>query len=243
MVLKEVGYETSKEFLFENSYFIITKTEKSSLISINKFKDIVNELKAIPIIIDAKQHDYIVSIISHAPHVIAATLVNMVKKLDSKNQIMKTLAAGGFKDITRIASSDPTMWSNICKENKDEIINSLKIYILMLENFINNIENEEKVFEFFKSSKNYRDSFINKKINGNSMPELDVNIKDEKGAIARIANILSNNDISIRNIEVLNNRESNYGALKIVFRNFKERDIAYKCLTKKHYDIKQIDWK
>lgn len=234
------GYNTSKDFLFENSYYIITKTQKNNYNSIEKLKELILELKAIPIIIDAEEHDYIVSIISHVPHVIAATLVNLLKNLDFENQLMKTLAAGGFKDITRIASSDPIVWSNICNENKTEIIKILNLFINMVDDFVKNINDNNKVYNFFESSKIYRDSFNNKKINGTSIPELNINIKDENGAIANIANILSDNNIGIKNIEVINNRENNYGALKISVTNYDQLDIGYNILIQNGYDVKKV---
>lgn len=235
------GYDTSKDFLFENAYYIITKTEFNKESAVEKLKDIILELKAIPIIVDAKEHDYITGVISHVPHVVAATLVNMVKTLDNKESLMKTLAAGGFKDITRIASSDPVMWSNICKENKEEIVKILKIFDNMINNFIIDIDDFEKTYEYFDTSKKYRDSFINRKINGNTMPELNICIKDENGAIAKIAQILSDNNIGIKNIEVVNNRENNYGALKIIVRTYEEMSTGYEILIKSGYDVKKVE--
>lgn len=234
------GYETSKDLLFENSYYIITKSHSNNPQSIEKLKELILEIKAIPIIIDENKHDYITSVISHIPHVVASSLVRLVKKLDDESETMKTLCAGGFKDITRIASSDPTMWENICNENKEEIVNNLNILIKILENFKNNINNRNEIYDFFETSKIYRDSFINKKINGNTMPELNISIKDENGAIAKITTILSENDIGIKNIEVLNNRENNFGALKIIVRNYEEMEKGYKIIKNLGYDIKKM---
>lgn len=235
------GYETSVDLLFENSYYIITKSKRNKTESVEKLKELISDIKAIPIIIDADNHDYITAVISHVPHVIAATLVNMVKSLDDKNETMKTLAAGGFKDITRIASSDPTMWENICMENKDEILKVLKTFKNIISNFEDNIISSEKTYNFFDSSKKYRDSFINKKINGNTMPELNIEVKDENGAIAKITTILSNNNIGIKNIEVLNNRENNYGALRVIVRTYDERDKGYEILKSLDYEVRKIN--
>ena len=237
---ERVGYETSKEFLFENSYYIITKKSTNKQQSIEKLKEIIIEIGAIPIIIDEEKHDYITSVISHVPHIVASALVRLVRDLDDEEELMKTLAAGGFKDITRIASSDPTMWENICNENKHEITNVLKILINILENFEKQIDNREKTYKFFETSKEYRDSFINKKINGNTMPEIDICVKDENGAIAKITAILSENDIGIKNIEVLNNRENNFGALKIIVNSYVEREIANDIIKDLGYEVTGI---
>lgn len=234
------GYATSKELLFENSYYIITQSKRNKSESVEKLKELILEINAIPIIIDANKHDYITAAISHVPHVVAATLVNMVKNLDDENETMKTLAAGGFKDITRIASSDPTMWENICSENREEILKILNDFKTIIEKFERNISSHKETYEFFDSSKKYRDSFINKKINGNTMPELNITVKDENGAIAHITTILSNNDIGIKNIEVLNNRENNYGALRVIVRTYEEREKGYDVLKSFGFDVKKV---
>lgn len=233
------GYQTSKEFLFENSYYIITKSAKSTQRAIDILKELIIAIGAIPIIIDEDKHDYITATISHVPHVIAYSLVSLVKQLDDENETMKNLAAGGFKDITRIASSDPEMWENICSENKEEILKILSIFKDIINQFEQGISNSETTYNFFSEAKKYRDSFINKRINGNTMPELNINIKDENGAIATITTILSAKNISIRNIEILNNRENNYGALKIIFNTYEQMQEAHNLLKQFGYEVRE----
>lgn len=235
------GYQTSKELLFENSYYIITKHEKNKDENIEKLKELIEAIKAIPIVVESDKHDYITAAISHVPHVIAAGLVNLVKQLDDENETMKMLAAGGFKDITRIASSDPTMWQNICFDNKEEILKVINVFENIIDNFKAGIENQDSTFGFFDSSKTYRDSFISRKIGGNTMPELNISVKDENGAIAKITTILSANEIGIKNIEVLNNRENNFGALRVVVRTYEERDKGYDVLTGFGFDVVKVN--
>ncbi len=237
------GFETSKEILFENSYYIIVKSKKSNESSLEILKELVLELKAIPIVINEDEHDYITAVISHVPHIVAYSLVNLLKQSDDVNETMKTLAAGGFKDITRIASSDPTMWENICHENKEQILKVMDDLLDIFEKVKKQIKDGERddIYNFFEESKNFRDSFVNRKINGNTMPELDVSIKDENGAIAKVTTILSNNNIGIKNIEVVNNRENNYGALKIIFPSYFKRDEALNILKDNGFEVKIIE--
>ena len=236
---ERTGYNTSNNYLFENTYYIITKN--SNIEATKKVETIVKELKAIPVTVEPEKHDYIVAAISHVPHVIAAGLVNLVKDLDDEKENLKTLAAGGFKDITRIASSDPTMWMHICSENKKEIIPILEKYIQTLNEIKDNINNSKNVYNFFDSSKKYRDSFINKKVNGQALPTLNITIKDESGAIAKIANILADKNISIKNIGIVNNRETIDGALNIVFSSFEEQEKGYIILTQNNYIVSKIN--
>lgn len=232
------GYNTSHDLLFENTYYILTENDNKASVKI--VEEIVRELKAIPVIIDYKKHDHIVAAISHVPHIIAAGLVNMVKQLDDTEEHMKLLAAGGFKDITRIASSDPTMWEHICKENKDEIIPVLEKYISDLQNFRKNIDDSEKNYNYFETSKKYRDSFVNKKINGFTAPMLNVIIKDEKGSLAKVIGLLSDNDVNIKNIGIIHNRESADGALELEFYSVKDQDRGFDVLNENGYEVCKI---
>lgn len=88
-----------------------------------------NAIGALPLVLDYHRHDFIVAAISHLPHLIASSLVNLVHDCDSEDQMMKRLAAGGFKDITRIASSSPVMWEQICMTNTGNITEVLDRYI------------------------------------------------------------------------------------------------------------------
>ena len=83
--------------------------------------DLVRLIHAIPITVTGKTHDYVVASVSHVPHIVASSLVNLVKDRDTDSQLMKLVAAGGFRDITRIASSSPEMWENICLSNRRPI--------------------------------------------------------------------------------------------------------------------------
>ena len=99
---------------------------------------------AIPLTLSYKEHDYVTAAISHLPHVIAASLVNLVKSCDSKDGVMKMIAAGGFKDITRIASSSPEMWQQICLTNAENISSLLRTYIQSLNELADYIDDHNR---------------------------------------------------------------------------------------------------
>lgn len=93
--------------MLENAYYILTPTTKTSPERLEEFRSLVTQLGAVALVLDYHLHDYATAAISHLPHIIAYSLVNLVKKSDDANETMKTIAAGGFKDLTRIASSSP----------------------------------------------------------------------------------------------------------------------------------------
>lgn len=216
------GYATSNDHLFENAYYILINSNERII-------EVIKELKAIPILISIEEHDHVVAAISHVPQIIATTLVNTVKDFD--NEHMKTLAAGGFKDITRIASSDPTMWEHICHDNEDEIRDILGLFINKLQDFKDNIlGNDKGVYKYIETGRDYRNSFNNIKINGEAIPKLEISIKDEFGSVEKVIHELAINKINIKNLNIVNNRENMNGVLSISFEKYEDLDRAKEAL-------------
>ena len=81
---------------------------------------VARAVNAIPMVVSCEEHDLAVAAISHLPHIVASSLVNLVRDSDDSRETMKQIAAGGFKDITRIASASPEMWEQICMTNTDK---------------------------------------------------------------------------------------------------------------------------
>ena len=125
---EKTGYENAKTHLIENAYYIITPGTGVPEDTVNEFVALVSSLKALPLVLDYRQHDFITACVSHLPHLIASSLVELVKELDGPDELMKRIAAGGFKDITRIASSSPDMWEQICMTNSENILKALDHY-------------------------------------------------------------------------------------------------------------------
>ncbi len=215
---ERIGYANSKSGILENAYYILTKTDYTQEDRLNRYYDLVKSIGVIPLIVTYKQHDYITAAISHVPHVVSASLVNLVHDNDSTDQLMKTIAAGGFKDITRISSSSPVMWQQICLTNNENISDLLGKYIDSLKDIKKAIDSkdEEKIINFFDSARNYRESFIDASSGPiKKMLELHVDIADKPGNIAAVATLLSENNINIKNIGIVHNREYERGSLHI----------------------------
>ncbi|MDR0767506.1 MAG: prephenate dehydrogenase [Methanosarcinales archaeon] len=237
---EKTGYANSKAMLIENAYYILTPSANVSSDKITKMSELIDSLKAIPIILDYEKHDYITGTISHLPHLLAAGLVNYVKENDSEDELMKLLAAGGFKDMTRIASSSPVMWQQICLENSGNITEILGKYIVLLEQvkeFVEN-KNSQALYDMFASSKDYR----------NAIPDasagpikkafaLYCDIADVAGGIAAVAVILANCGINIKNIGIIHNREFEEGVLRVEFYEEESLSKAAKLLQEHKYAV------
>lgn len=241
---EKIGYSNSNSKLLENAYYILTPTPFVSQTMIDTLSQLVEKTGGIPILLKAKEHDDTVAAISHVPHIIAASLVHLIRNCDDKEGKMRALAAGGFRDITRIASSSPIMWQNICLTNSASIKDFLDQYIELLNQIShtlteNNIGFLEKyLYEFFDDAKDYRDSLPTTSLGIlDRIHEVYLDIIDEAGAIATIATILASNHISIKNIGIIHNREFQDGVLRIEFYHKEASIQAVDLLRKYSYTI------
>ncbi|MCB7520686.1 prephenate dehydrogenase [[Clostridium] hylemonae] len=234
------GYVNSKAMLIENAYYVLTPSAKVPQEKVKRYREFAEALKAIPVVLDYREHDHITGTISHLPHIIASSLVNFVKDTDTEDEMMKQLAAGGFKDITRIASSSPAMWQHICLKNRENISGILGEYIAALQKAKETVDraDEQGLYDLFDNSRNYR----------NSIPESSAgpikkafavycDIIDEAGGIAAIATILASNSLNIKNIGIVHNREFEEGVLRIEFYDGVSSSKAADLLQKFRYIV------
>lgn len=234
------GFSHSNPIILENAYYILTPTEQVSPQAIEAYRSLVSSLGALPLLLNCKEHDYVTAAISHVPHLIAAALVNLVRDHDTPDATMKMVAAGGFKDITRIASSSPDMWEAICMSNTQNIASLLDDYIDSLQNISCAIRERQQGYAYalFSESREYRDSFATQ--SGGPIKKIFgcyVDIPDETGALATIALILANKKISIKNIGIVHNREFEEGVLQIEFYQQKALDDAILLLRSLQYTV------
>lgn len=237
---EKTGYENSTDHLLENAYYIVTPTAKTKQEDADRLVEIARSIGSIPIVLDYHEHDRIVAAISHLPHLIASSLVNLVKDSDNQSELMKRLAAGGFKDITRIASSSPEMWEQICMTNRKNISSILGDYITSLTRIQKELDNAEQrsIYHLFETSRDYRNS-LPAKGSGALQPiyELYCDMVDEAGGIATLATILASNQISLKNIGIVHSREFIEAVLRIEFYDEQSMVQAADILRKHRYVI------
>ncbi|MEV2854620.1 prephenate dehydrogenase [Paenibacillus larvae] len=154
------GVEAATSYLFENAYYVLTPLPGTPETAIERLSEIIGWTKAKVIQVEAARHDDIVGAISHLPHVIAVALVNQIRKYHEADDLYKVLAAGGFRDITRIASSDPQVWRDILLNNREIVLKLLNDWDYELSHFRQlllecdgeGIQNEFKSAGEFRSS-------------------------------------------------------------------------------------------
>lgn len=234
------GYEAAHDRLVENAYYFVTPSETVADDKVSAFRTFIEDLGAIPILYSPERHDEITAYISHIPHVIASSLVNLVADHDDQSGMLKQLAAGGFKDITRIASSNPVVWEHILLSNPVNIVKGLQTFRNEIDTMINAIQSEDArgIYSFFDSAKDYRNS-IPEHATGviRVNYEVYIDIPDVPNAIAKAVNIISDAGINLKNIGITHNREDNEGVLRLSFYDNDSAIAAAEQLKQHQYTV------
>lgn len=152
------GFESSAGGLFKNRPCVLTPTDKTDPHALEKLIKFWQALGAHVVQMDIKTHDMIFAGISHLPHMVAFSLVNAVTDMENFEKQILQYSAGGFRDFTRIAASDPVMWRDIALMNKDHILNAINFFEKSLAQLKHSIAAGDAplIEQFFKKSHDTR---------------------------------------------------------------------------------------
>jgi prephenate dehydrogenase len=158
------GVSASRTGLFVNKHLIITNTDEVSSSAVKTVSELWQAVGAKVVAMSLHEHDAIFAKTSHLPHVVAFSLVNYLNSESNRDQLFD-LAAAGFYDFTRIASSDAEMWRDICITNKDQVLNALDGFRAQLDEIHDNIcaSDQQGILEYFGSAKSARNAGLVKK--------------------------------------------------------------------------------
>jgi len=160
---EESGPEAGFSSLFQNRWCILTPSKKAKEKDINLLQTFWEKVGSKVDIMEAKQHDYILSITSHIPHLIAYNIVNTSLNIqDEKESTIVKYSAGGLRDFTRIAASNPIMWRDIFIQNKKNTSKMIDKFIENLEDLKQAIESEDgkKLEQIFTKTKKIRKDIV-----------------------------------------------------------------------------------
>jgi len=236
------GVEAANEMLFENAFYVLTPEPDAPEEAVARLTSLLAHTRAQIVRVDPVLHDEIVGAISHLPHVIAVQLVNHVRSYNESNPLYQALAAGGFRDITRIASSDPIVWRDILIDNRQVLIRLLKEWRAGTEQFIAMLEtgNAAEIEEAFRTSGEFRSQFPERRKGAiGAVYECYVDVPDHPGIIGRIATELGNARINLSNLQIIESREDVPGILRLSFRTQADLDRAETLLGGLGFEAKR----
>ncbi len=226
------GVAASDPFLYQNSICVLTPAPASMayLDRLEALSTLWTSVGARVMIMSPASHDRIAAAISHLPQMLAVNLVNMVAGLNRQDPNHIPMAAGGFRDMTRIASSGYAVWNDILATNRDEIRHAVNLFIRCLQESMANMDrgNLQNVFE--EAAKTRACIPANSKGFLSPLHEILVVVQDKPGVIAGMAVALAGQQINIKDIEVLKVREGEGGTIRLAFENMETARRAVEIL-------------
>lgn len=232
------GYENSDLLLYENSVFIICSEKEND----EELKSYINFIKltgARIVLLDPHLHDRITAHVSHLPQLLSVLLMNQAKN-KKEDVALLDFAAGGFRDMTRIASSDFRIWESIIHYNKRDILKTLNNFqdqISFLHKLIEE-DNYKSIEDMFESARLARNEIpINTKGFLDPLFDITVFVKDEPGMISKISTIFFDNNINIKDIELLKIREGTGGNFKFYFESESDASKAKQLIINAGFNI------
>ena len=229
----KTGAASADVNLFENAYYIFTPSSLTTLDTLEEMRDLLSGLHARFIEIDAEEHDRVTAQISHFPHILASGLMEQTASYAEEHEMVRRFAAGGFRDMTRIAESEPSMWTSILLSNRDTIIERIEDFKGRLDEIGQAISkgDENQIWNFFNQAREQRQAMeIHKRGGVDSSYDLYVDVPDEEDVILRILELLRGT--SLVNIHINEeNREDVHGILQISFKNAQDLKRAEQVIT------------
>ncbi len=212
------GPSASDPYLFQNALYVLTPPGDRPDGSDEEFATFLKKyLGCRTVFLDPAIHDSIAATVSHLPHILASALVLAAGKKEAETAGTLSLAAGGFRDMTRIASAPYDMWHDIFATNKSAILPLLDSFLEILTEMKASLINDS-LRESFEKAREIRNRIpLSSKGFIGTLSEILIMAKDQPGFISSVSTLLSERQINIKDIEVLKVRENEGGTIRLAF--------------------------
>lgn len=228
------GIEHADPLLFQNAVYVLCPLRKNN--NIHLLVLLLKKIGARIFVMDAREHDRVAAAISHLPQLVAVGLMNIAAQKNQRNPAFLQLAAGGFRDMTRIASSSFPIWKDILKHNKSDVRQTLKEIEKALKQFGDDLSEKSlaRIGRKFQRAKSFRDS-IPKNSKGFLHPTHDIYVwvDDKPGVLAQMTSSLFDKKINISDIELMKIREGQGGTFRLSFETHETAQKAIAVLRRK----------
>ncbi len=215
---EQIGLAGADADLFEGAVWVLTPTESTDLDSFDRLKGIVGSLGADVIMLSPADHDRLVAVVSHVPHLVAATLMNAASDGAEHDATLLRLAAGGFRDMTRVAAGHPGIWPDICVENSTAIVGALDTLLDQLRATRDRVAGLDRaaLLADLQRASAARRSLPARAVRPDRLAELRIPVPDRAGVLAEITSLAASAGIGIYDIEIAHSTEGPRGVLILV---------------------------
>jgi prephenate dehydrogenase len=212
------GLDGADASLFRGAVWVLTPSSNTSDDAFSAVAAIVNDLGAEVVGLEAERHDSLVAVVSHVPHLTAATLMRLASQRAEEHAALLRLAAGGFRDMTRIASGHPSIWLDICDENREAIAGVLESLIEGLDEMRQVVVtgDREGLRRRLTEAREARSNLPSRVTRPDDLAEVRIPIPDRTGAAAEVFTLAAELGVNISNFEVVHSVEGDRGIAVIL---------------------------
>ena len=220
------GLDGADEAMFEGAVWVLTPRVDTEDRTFSAVASLVAEIGADVVAISPDAHDRLVAVVSHVPHLLAASLMRLASARSEEHASLLRLAAGGFRDMTRIASGHPRIWLDICEQNRPailEALDDLSSSLAALRAVVERSDREE-LLEVLSAAREARANLPSRVTDPTTLAEFRIRIPDRSGAAAEVFTLAAELGVNIANFEVVHLAEGNRG-LAVVLVDVTQADV------------------
>jgi prephenate dehydrogenase len=213
-----VGLDGADAMMFRGATWVLTPTATTDGAALTRVGAIVRTLGAEVVAVPADAHDRLVAVISHVPHLTAATLMNLAADRSVEHAALLKLAAGGFRDMTRIASGHPAIWPDICDANRAAIVSTLDDLIAGLGSMRDAVAagDRHRIGAALGAARAARTNLPIRATQPDAIAEVRIPIPDRPGAAAEIFTLAAELSVNVYDFEVAHSAEGDRGVAVLV---------------------------
>jgi prephenate dehydrogenase len=215
---EQVGVEGASGDLFVGATWVLTPTATTDPDAFALVRNVLADLGADVVALAPAQHDALVAVVSHVPHLTAATLMDLAVGLGQEHAALLQLAAGGFRDMTRIAAGQPSIWPDICEDNAEAIVATLDLLIEALGAMRRRVaeHDHDSLLEILSRAADARRVLSDRAPLPEELVEVRIPMLDRPGALAEVTVLATELGINILDVEIAHSVAGNRGVLVLV---------------------------
>lgn len=212
------GIDGADADLFAGAVWVLTPTATTDDTAFARLRSVITELGADVVALAPDHHDALVAVVSHVPHLAAASLMRMADDRATEHRALLRLAAGGFRDMTRIASGNPGMWPDICAENRTAIVDVLDRLLASLTEVRGIVAGDDRdgLLTVLEQARTARANLPSRLSGVGDLCEVRIPVPDRAGVLAEVTTLAGTLDVNIADLEIAHSSEGDRGVLILV---------------------------
>ena len=217
---EQEGVDGADPALFEGATWVLTPTLDTDAEAYTTVRSVVRELGADVVALPPDRHDALVALVSHVPHLAAATLMTIAAEGAEEHAAVLRLAAGGFRDMTRVAAGHPGIWLDVCAENREAIVHGLDRLVEALTAMRDRVADGDRadLEAALERARHARLNLPRHLEHPEDLVELQVPVPDRPGVVAEITTLLAELDVNVEDLHLTHSPEGPRGVLVLVVR-------------------------